>query len=627
MSHMREAYLAIIALILLTAPGYAADSRLAQKVIYYGGYKRLHVVAEDLSRLTGVTIRCGQNESDWKVRDIPVVVCANDIPLGKLLNAIALTAHVQIRSENIGTQAEQTRNYRLCRDKKSQDEIYDLDAAGWEAKLKTLSWDWDMLVAFSKLPDQKLDLPGGEAYSGIDSQAIKLASGILAALGPDAKEKVFSYQSIEVKTKDSPNRALFSDLARYVYKRRNGKAADPTSEQISNSSLCIRLARHPAGRAELCFYMKGLADEPLIDETYSLNPDSLALMLSDAKDLHLGPRPKTHDDWNLEDTVPPPVPGMRTLESSKVPDALKRKVVIKFPGGKKPTRADVLTQLAKLTGLTIVSEDFVSHRNHWPEPDSARYGQVKMRRFGEKAAIWEVLMSPIELEGLETWRIDMDGKLLVHWQAGNWRLSYRNLVPASLIDDLVAKARTNGIELDDISPCFQLSQGQVEEWLVDRPDLPDLNLREELDPEGIDSALWRLYDSLGSQEKTLARSEAGLPLAKLDMTMLVEPFQRTKQMADISEFQGPQQNPTLDTLADPAQLAKLTVKVLSEPSAAGRVLNQHRYNIMVTDEKGGSLSGAEAVLPALFPIYTAEREAELRKKAQSSPAANEPVRH
>ena len=70
---------AIACLLMLVAgrPSLAAgsaDPRLAQKIDYQGGYKRLSVVVEDLAKFTGVTIRCGGNKNDWQVRDIPMVV-------------------------------------------------------------------------------------------------------------------------------------------------------------------------------------------------------------------------------------------------------------------------------------------------------------------------------------------------------------------------------------------------------------------------------------------------------------------------------------------------------------------------------------------------------------------------
>ena len=63
----------------------SSDARLAQPVSCESGYKRLHYVIEDLAAKTGVSIRCGSNNQDWQVRDLPVVVSAREIPLGKLL--------------------------------------------------------------------------------------------------------------------------------------------------------------------------------------------------------------------------------------------------------------------------------------------------------------------------------------------------------------------------------------------------------------------------------------------------------------------------------------------------------------------------------------------------------------
>jgi ABC-type molybdate transport system permease subunit len=69
-------------------PDDEVDPRLSQKITYDSGYKRLHAVIEDIARTSKVSIACGQSTKDWRVRDIPVVVCVKDMPLGKLLQGL-----------------------------------------------------------------------------------------------------------------------------------------------------------------------------------------------------------------------------------------------------------------------------------------------------------------------------------------------------------------------------------------------------------------------------------------------------------------------------------------------------------------------------------------------------------
>ena len=76
------------------APAEIADKRLDQKITYESLDKRLHSVLDDLTAMTGVTVRCGDSKNDWQVRDLPLVVCARDLPLGKLLRTIADCTHL-----------------------------------------------------------------------------------------------------------------------------------------------------------------------------------------------------------------------------------------------------------------------------------------------------------------------------------------------------------------------------------------------------------------------------------------------------------------------------------------------------------------------------------------------------
>lgn len=69
------------------------DARMTRKITYFSGRTRLHYVTEGIARQTGVTIRCGKDKNDWPVRDLPITVCANDIPAGKLLQAVADATH------------------------------------------------------------------------------------------------------------------------------------------------------------------------------------------------------------------------------------------------------------------------------------------------------------------------------------------------------------------------------------------------------------------------------------------------------------------------------------------------------------------------------------------------------
>ena len=94
---MRNIMLLTIALLLsliIVVQAAEEDSRLSQPVTITFTNGRLYAVIDEIAKTTGVDIRCGKDNKDWPVRDIPVIVCVKDMPLGKLLRLIADSTHL-----------------------------------------------------------------------------------------------------------------------------------------------------------------------------------------------------------------------------------------------------------------------------------------------------------------------------------------------------------------------------------------------------------------------------------------------------------------------------------------------------------------------------------------------------
>ena len=135
----------------------AGDVGLERKITYEGGYERLHVVVGHLSEMTAVKLRCGYNESDWPVRDIPVVVTAKDMPLGKLLRSIADATHVQVVAQRArSSDGKETLAYRLYRTKQGQEAITGALEARERATRELGKWAWDALASLSAVPESVL---------------------------------------------------------------------------------------------------------------------------------------------------------------------------------------------------------------------------------------------------------------------------------------------------------------------------------------------------------------------------------------------------------------------------------------------------------------------------------------
>jgi hypothetical protein len=62
---------------------------MTQKVTYEARGKSVKVILADLSKISGVTLKAGQSDSDWQVRDRKMNIFAKDVPLSNLINSMA----------------------------------------------------------------------------------------------------------------------------------------------------------------------------------------------------------------------------------------------------------------------------------------------------------------------------------------------------------------------------------------------------------------------------------------------------------------------------------------------------------------------------------------------------------
>jgi hypothetical protein len=187
--------------------GFSAnnDSQLSQLVSITASDVRLHDVIERLTQLTGVDIRCGKNNKDWQVRDIPVIVCVKDMPLGNLLRLIVDSTHL---AYSVTHTDDGKIICRIFRDKKCQD---DLDAE-WRAQWDIVSWDWNALVALGKHPDlDKLDVGGQFASQN------KALAKLVATLPPDTLNRLYNGEEIYLTTKSAPNASAIIGLYKTIW--------------------------------------------------------------------------------------------------------------------------------------------------------------------------------------------------------------------------------------------------------------------------------------------------------------------------------------------------------------------------------------------------------------------------
>ena len=106
-----------------------SDPRLEKKVTLEVDHTKLEDALKQLSADTGVELKAGSGERDWKVRERRVTIHAKDVSLGKLMEEISKL--LQFRLSRGGKEGEWT--YLYWQDKTSRDLEADLLAADKEA--------------------------------------------------------------------------------------------------------------------------------------------------------------------------------------------------------------------------------------------------------------------------------------------------------------------------------------------------------------------------------------------------------------------------------------------------------------------------------------------------------------
>ena len=119
------------------------------------------------------------------MRDIPVIVCVKDLPLGKLLRAIADATHTWFASEKIGDDSKKT--YSIYRRHKESARIDSYFEEKHKHLVDVASWQWDALVACGR----------SEENPGVSNDGWLLGK-LLGQLPADAKANVLAGDQLAV---------------------------------------------------------------------------------------------------------------------------------------------------------------------------------------------------------------------------------------------------------------------------------------------------------------------------------------------------------------------------------------------------------------------------------------------
>jgi|GEM_PF-2416113 len=606
-----------------------SDESVLDKPITYSAIdKRLHDIADDLTRISGLVITCGKDKGDWRVRDIPVDVAVKEMPLGKLLRGLAWTTHTYCsRAEREG----KALSYRFYRDSRRQQAL-----SGLQINADAAEWAWDALVGYADKADASLQIDS-KATEGqeFNTEQIKLTARFIAGLDSDSKQKVLDGDQVTLKVADCSQSGILKELYSSAWASRKEELGSGCREMRDSDtqgaivSLKLTPVLWPGSGEGFHLILHPIPDR-MGNEVDTLgewdaNPVLMAEKLQTVEDLHIPPAPASNAVSETDDAPPH---GFRLLDKSVDnwgdQPALHAKVDLKLLKQKGPMHAkDVLPILSEASGLNIICEDFVSNKSG---PDIGY-------RTDRGCTVGEVLFC--SSNGF-AWHIDETEKTILG-QAEDWRGRHRGLVPESLLESIEAKRSTDGAELDDVVAIAGLSSDQFTQWIALARD--PLCAIEPVYMTG--RWMWRLYDSLSASDKKRAKAQAGFRLSKLRPTQLSDFIrQDTKDAAkDAIALYMPnaEDKQIAKILSDPKALKTLVMQVVQirvdswdtyatgpnrrllrvkHTSAEG--IKRHTYEIRISGEKDGEkISLSSRWYHIVFPNYTREREAELLKKLKA----------
>jgi len=557
----------------LPAKDKPSDPRLSKLVTIESTGERLHTVLARISSITGVKILCGDDSSDWRVRDIPIVVCARNLPLGKLLEGVADCTYLRLSTEKAGKAFQ----YRIWRDAALKKELAEYPDARRRDALAAAAWDWDVSAACTIVPEAALDPP----WHGIEKQVPR----ILSALGPKARDEVLAGKVICLCIETAPPElaAALTNTFRTYY--------DATHDSPAGEGEDLNTTRNEEMRRFFCRIslvggwestLEVAAGVPERAWSYCVRRLSNAAYRADPS--HVAPCPSTLPD--------PYAAGVYENPSKAVYALFDDKIDISNPQAY-PKRAGIVVALSRAANLSIVCEDFMSHLT-WP-----------VRTIQSTVSAENLLAG---LSSYKSWKVDVQNRTVIghdRW----WRGNHINLVPVALTENLSAKLRGPGAGLDDIAPLYRLTEGEHMQWTWSTEPLgvskwPNIGI------------LVTLYSWLTSKQRARIWGDIGCPLEDANPRVVAEMWAQINVPESTACNCGGDPRADRYLPLDAARLKRLFLKGTRGVSEPGKP----PYDRLSLVERK---DGQETVLLVQnlegLPMFTDKRRAELDRRQKPRP--------
>lgn len=603
--------------ICLAVDDSSTDPRLDMKVTYHAGYKRLHEVTEYFTATTGVKIPCGASPNDWQVRDIPVAVWVDDVPLRDVLRYLADATHTEVHK--FQSSSSRTSSYRIRRNPKVEAELANMAESRKRINLQLAGWAWDALAAYGKQPVPLTSNTGGFKGTADDAAEIRSLSQLLSSLSAQTKADVLAGKSVALTPTTVPDKQALRSFHLVEYSmllRQPGATgiAQMTPEDSFQgfSMRCqvnteLSADRNPVFTLSINipYSVRGTSngETVAVPATMGMGRDinHLANLLSGVEGLQL-PKKPTLSPSDYDDPIPAGTRELLSEEDWKLP-LLQTKV--KIPATKKTflTRAEMLSMISVASGFSIISEDFMSHRDVNYIPVVIELGPEVTLGKALKRLMGKYLTNTV-------WYLDEANKTIIG-RAANWRYRHSNLVPASQIKSLKSRIAGDGADLDDIVPIVFYSTEQMNEWVGGDRDLEKVT---QLQMWDYYKELWQLYAILSPRDRELARSPAGISLSVFDSAWVGE-ILRSRSARRVSGFVDADDKEA--ALSDPAFLAGLNLRVDMMPISQ----ESYRCSLLISGPRGDRSVMWSMDTPHPFPVYSPARLAEITKSREQTKVA------
>ena len=580
------------------------DLRLDKKVTLDCVNVRLYTALDRISAETGVTIRAGRNTGDWPARDMPVLVCARDIPLGKLLQGIADATHLLLSESRLDGKP----TYRIWRDLKREKEISDFEESRLAAARAAASNDWDALSKVKDIPDDAIKSLGGSALL---RESVLPMSNLTSRLGPGARDRVLDGEKVVFCMANAPDALKpyvmaciqsFYDMTVRFARERGEPAPKPLDQMLGVCRVSFEFGRFGHYPDQLCasISLEGVYTE--------ISPGFYQGYVQRAMP-DVSPRPKVPDPKLRLDDIDPRYKKLSLSQGG--PSFLDLKLKLEPPkDGKRQTYSDLLCAVSKATGYSIVAEG-----------NAARYAGLVMSLdkdlnamlAGKEITVRDALAFGTGLNR-EVWYLDANTRLIVGRDA-EWIESVKSLVSEKLLRETSAKLNGKGMDLDDLAPLAGLTDEQWRAWIYDCEEYPDLHAAHLPLPMG-DSSLWALYFALNPSDRATARSGKPVDLSGLDRARTCSVMRKyLAKVAERSCLNG-RAAKTSQSL-EPGQFANLdsapALSLWIEKQELPEVKGKDYYTVHVKSQKDGSTQEITERLEALFPIFALGKDPVMKK--------------